>query len=79
MQVSRKWTRRYEVHVERTESSSSGIDLSPVGLAGVKASTDNAVQRSYGVGGEDEETFAEEVELTLQPHTAVVLTQTVST
>lgn len=74
LKFSRRWTQRYEVLVDRTESSGFGIDLSPGGLIGLKASTEDAVKRSYGISDESEQTFSEELELTLQPHTAVVLT-----
>lgn len=74
LKFSRRWTQRYEVLVDRTERSGSGFDLSAGGLLRLKAESESAIKRTYGITGESEQTFSEELELTLQPHTAVVLT-----
>ncbi|MGQ0840615.1 hypothetical protein [Actinokineospora sp.] len=74
LKATRRWTQRCEVLVERTQSTSSGMDLSPGGLLSIKTGAEDAVKRTYSMSMEDEQTFEEEVELTLLPHTAVVLT-----
>jgi hypothetical protein len=69
----RRWARHVEFGGDETRTSSQGIDFALGSLVRFKADAETAVHRHFGVGADIEQTFEEEIELSIPPRTVVEL------
>ncbi len=74
IKATRRWLRRCEVGWEQSESRISGINVDPGLLVTLKHEVENAVRRSHSASDEQEDTFEEEIEITVPGRTAVQVT-----
>lgn len=68
IKVTNKWTQRVEFANDR-----SGIIGGGGNLLVFKVTAEKALRRHFGVGAETEQTFEEEIELSVPPHTVLEL------
>ncbi|MGY1662477.1 hypothetical protein ACI78Q_14760 [Geodermatophilus sp. SYSU D00705] len=71
MVATHRWLRRCDVEVERSESTASGLCLTPSLLVDLKAEVTSAVSGRYAKTWEEENLFEEEIEVTVPGRTAV--------
>ncbi len=73
IKVSKRWLRKYEMSAERAQSRKFGGKLPKALIIELSGEAETRLQRSYSVGGEEEQTFEEEIELTIPPRSIVTL------
>jgi hypothetical protein len=71
IKATRRWARRVEFSTEDTRTSNQGVDFALTSLIRFKADAETAVHRHFGIVEEVEQTFEEEVELSIPPRTVV--------
>jgi hypothetical protein len=73
LRVSKRWLQKCEVQTEHAHNTTQGIDLSASTLATFRTTAETAVKQHYSVTVEDEQTFDEEIELTVPARTTTEL------
>lgn len=73
LRVTKRWLQKCEVQVEQSHTSGGGAELAVGTVAKYKSTTEAAVKRNFAIGTEDEQTFEEEIEITVPPRTLVQL------
>jgi hypothetical protein len=73
IKVTKRWLRKYEVSGEETKSKKGGASLPKVLIVELSGEAEKAVKRTYALSEEEEQTFEEELELSVPPHTVVTL------
>jgi transcription elongation factor Elf1 len=73
LRAMRRWAKTCDIQLERATSATRGSDVAVQGLAGYHSAVEDAVKRNYAVTAEEEQTFEEEIELTVPPRTSVQL------
>jgi hypothetical protein len=65
--------KKCDVQVERASTTTHGLDLAVHDLGGYHSAIEAAVKRNYAISTEEEQTFDEEIEVTVPPRTSVQL------
>ncbi len=73
LKVTKRWLRKYEMSMERAQSRKFGGSLPKALIVELSGEAENRLQRSYSIAGEEEQTFEEELELTIPPRSIVTL------
>ena len=73
LRATRRWAKKCDVQMERASTTTHGLDLAVRDLGGYHSAIEAAVKQNYAVGTEEEETFDEEIEVTVPPRTSVQL------
>ena len=73
LRATRRWAKTCEIQLERATTATRGADVTVQGLGGYHATVEAAVKRNYAISAEEEQTFEEEIELTVPPRTHVQL------
>ena len=74
LRVSHRWLRTYEIHTEQAHTGNTGIEWGLASLAKLKIATEIAVKQQYSISDLTEQTFAEEIEITIPGHTVTEVT-----
>jgi len=73
LRATRRWAKTYDIQVERTSTTTQGLDVALHDLAGYRSVVEAAVKQNYAISTEEEQTFEEEIELTVPARTNVQL------
>lgn len=73
IKVTKRWLRKYEMSMERAQSRKFGGSLPKALIVELSGEVESRLQRSYSIAGEEEQTFEEELELTIPPRSIVTL------
>ena len=72
LRVTRRWAQKCDIQMERTTTSTTGLTFKAVNnLPEFESRLETAVRQNYGISTEEEQTFDEEIELTVPAHTIV--------
>jgi hypothetical protein len=71
IRATKRWTQRCQVEIEKTRVDGQSIDLILPELASLRGSVEDRLRTSYAVSAEVEQTFEEEVTLTVPPRTSL--------
>ena len=73
LRAARRWVKKCDVQIERASTTTHGLDLAVYDLGGYHSAIEAAVKQNYAIGTEEEQTFDEEIEVTVPPRTSVQL------
>jgi hypothetical protein len=73
LRATRRWAQKCDIQIERVSATTNGLTFRLGDLGQYESTIKAAVKRNYAIGTEDEQTFEEEIELTVPPHTMVQL------
>ncbi|MBG0567386.1 hypothetical protein [Actinoplanes aureus] len=73
IKASRRWTQSCGVEMESLRTRSGGVDFSVADFLSLKGSLETQVRKLYSISTEQEQTFEEEIGVTVPPHTALVV------
>ena len=72
LRVTRRWAQKCDIQIERATTSTTGLTFKATNnLPEFEARLETAVRQNYGISTEEEQTFDEEIELTVPAHTIV--------
>jgi hypothetical protein len=73
LRAARRWTKTCDVHLERASTTIRGWDWIVPNLTGYRSSVETAIKQNYAITAEAEQSFEEEIELTVPARTNVQL------
>jgi hypothetical protein len=73
LRATKRWAKKCDVQIERASIKTHGLDLAAHEFARYHTAVEAAVKVNYAIGAEEEQTFDEEIELTVPPRTNVQL------
>lgn len=73
LRATRRWAQKCDIQIERASTTTGGFKLRLGYLMQYESAIEAAVKRNYAIGSEEEQTFEEEIELTVPPRTMVEL------
>lgn len=73
LRAARRWAKSCDIQLERATTATRGLDVAVQSLGGYRAAVEAAVKRNYAITAEEEQTFEEEIEVTVPPRTNVQL------
>jgi hypothetical protein len=74
IRATKRWTQRCDVEIEKTRVNGQSIDLNVAELASLRGTMEETLRTSYAISAEVEQTFEEEVTLTVPPRTSLQVT-----
>jgi hypothetical protein len=72
LRVTRRWAQKCDIQIERATTSTTGLTLKAINnLPEFESRLETAIRQNYGISTEEEQTFDEEIELTVPARTIV--------